>query len=470
MAVRGPHDRQPGVMATALITTPATLDEMLALLLDRAGGVTHPLEVAATLEVNGVNDGRARLLGFDSVFALSDHLYAQLAQTSGRDEAPAAAAPGITRAAAFRALIKGPLFALPGLSVLAIVPAGPTSREALLLAVSLIWSWAFGQATAYRGYLDMAWGTHRRALLRAVVGHLSVLAAACTALAVAGQVRPSVAVAAALQGGYILAANAIMVLGRELLLFAVLLPGAAAGMARLLADDAAGPQPWHVAVGASCLTVPIVAALVLTRGRPTATERTPGIQAVPYGLHGLATALLVLWLPAHGANGAAFLGAVVPLVLSLGLVELTLLHLQADRRRQAVTSLTMAAFSHGIRERLGILFAVYSLGLAAALVLTNGLLLVTGTIDGAASEALARTDVAMLALGAALFFSSVALAHFGVVQATVALAVGLAVLTAVDVLLPDTTVLATFTVVCAALALVLGRVANERVANPPNLL
>ncbi|MGV9309224.1 MULTISPECIES: hypothetical protein [unclassified Nonomuraea] len=92
----------------------APLDELVEHLRPRLSQAVEPLQVAAALESEGLNDKVAReRYGHPDVFALAEAVYARLS----RDE-PEPAAPAFP-VAAWRSLVHGPLYAMPA----ALLPA-----------------------------------------------------------------------------------------------------------------------------------------------------------------------------------------------------------------------------------------------------------------------------------------------------------------------------------------------------------
>ncbi|MFL6077474.1 MAG: hypothetical protein ACJ73S_29270 [Mycobacteriales bacterium] len=286
-----------------------------------------PLEVAAGLEAAGLSDRLVRQrYGYADVFALGERMYAD---TERRPDTPPPPDPP-WRPRPGRHLLRGALFALPGLCVLGGAPAlGGGGPWRLLLALGLPASWGVAQCLAALGYTRpfanaglLRWG-----LLAGTV--LAVLAALAGVLALPAG-RPLVLFTAA-QAEYLLAATVLLVREGEWWLVTALVPAAGAGGLAL-----AGPLPPGAALAGAGVSLAAVAVLawVRTRGaRPSRPTRREWRIAVPHGLAGtLAGGLVGFGAVAGGRDAAGFAMAALPLSVSMGPAEWLLV---AYRRRTA---------------------------------------------------------------------------------------------------------------------------------------
>ncbi|NEE07888.1 hypothetical protein G3M58_15680, partial [Streptomyces sp. SID7499] len=146
------------------------VSELAAELADRIGPAVHPYEVAALLEAEGLS---ASLIneryGHPNLFSLASALYERVPRTFP-EPAPAA---DPWRPDTLRCLLRGVLFALPGLAYLLTAPLWDAGGYAPALIVAGLVSWAWGQALGHRAHLRLATGRReagRTLLLGAPVG------------------------------------------------------------------------------------------------------------------------------------------------------------------------------------------------------------------------------------------------------------------------------------------------------------
>ncbi|MEG8275306.1 hypothetical protein [Streptomyces sp. AHA2] len=288
------------------------VSELAAELADRIGPAVHPYEVAALLEAEGLSasviDER---YGHPNLFSLASALYERVPRTF--PEPPAAADPW--RPDTVRCLLRGVLFALPGLAYLLTAPLWNAGGNVPSLVVAGLASWAWGQALGHRAHLRLATGRReagRTLLVGAPAG--AVVATAIAALPAGG--GPVTLVAAA-QSAYLAAAGVLLVLGRERLLLAALSP--------LLAGAAVLPwwEPGAV-VRTGLPALALLATLAVTAHVLRGALRVPAVtgasgprlrSSLPYGLFGLAAGVLVL------LEGRQEPYAVIVLTLSMGPAE-----------------------------------------------------------------------------------------------------------------------------------------------------
>jgi hypothetical protein len=287
------------------------VSELAAELADRIGPAVHPYEVAALLEAEGLS---ASLIneryGHPNLFSLASALYERVPRTF--PEPAAAADPW--RPDTVRCLLRGALFALPGLAYLLTAPLWNAGGYAPALIVAGLVSWAWGQALGHRAHLRLAIGRReagRTLLAGAPAG--AVVATTVAALPAGG--GPVTVVAA--QSAYLAAAGVLLVLGRERLLLAALSP-LVAGAAVL---------PWWEPGPALRAGLPLLALLatltvtgLVLRGAlavpaVAGSARPRLLWSLPYSLFGLAAGVLVL------LEGREEPYAVIVLTLSMGPAE-----------------------------------------------------------------------------------------------------------------------------------------------------
>ncbi|MEU6757816.1 hypothetical protein [Streptomyces sp. NPDC046685] len=467
--------RPPGGAAQTLLAVPRPrtedpaadpMDELAERLDVFIAAAVHPDEIAAVLESDGMTDEYIRLTyGRRDSFSLAEELYARVPRSFPEP----ADTPDPWKVSLTACLLRGVIFALPGLAYLLGAPLleGPQDRLGLpagtltLLAGALI-GWVWDQTLSHRAYSWLGLGDRaaagRTLLVGAPAGSLLGTAAA---LAVPGGPPFSYAFAAG-QALYVGAATVLLVLGRERVLLAALGPMAAGALLALFVDL---PVPVRVTL----LAVSLLAACTLAvRELPLAdgvraavlrvrgwTARRPGKSpvrwrmlrgaeeeyaprgprlgdSVPYGVFGLGTGLLVLYAAlgevlAGGPAEAVAAPSAVALTLSMGPAE-WLLH---RFRSGSLSGLRGARSPRDFRRRmlvtLGRCLAVYLVVLLA--------LGVAGTLLWPDAPGLTGVRVATLLLLGAVMWTGLLLQSFGAVRsaavvcASAAVAQSLALLT-----------------------------------------
>ncbi|MFE5918081.1 hypothetical protein [Streptomyces sp. NPDC056468] len=335
---------------------------LAAELADAIGPAVHPYEVAALLEAEGLSASLIKeRYGHPNLFSLATALYERVPRTF--PEPPPATDPW--RPDTLRCLLRGVLFALPALAYLLIAPLWPIDRHAPVLIVAGIASWAWGQALGHRAHLRLVTG-RREASGTLLTG--SVLGAAvATTLAALPADGPSAIAVAAAQSLYLAGASVLLVLGRERLLLAALSP--------LIAGAAVLPwwEPGPVLrVGLpllALLATSVAAGRVLWAGRagPAASDAgRPRLRAsVPYGLFGLAAAVLVM------LEGRRQPYAVIALTLSMGPAEWLLYRYRGWSVAALRVSATPGTFLLRSAAVLGLCLSGYLLLLLPAALLTD---------------------------------------------------------------------------------------------------
>ncbi|MFF5438146.1 hypothetical protein [Streptomyces achromogenes] len=292
---------------------PEAVSRLAAALADRVGPAVHPYEVAALLEAEGLTAEQIRQrYGHPNLFSLATALYEQVPRSY--PEPTPAADPW--RPDTLRCLLRGVLFALPGLAYLLTAPLWHPGRHTTAPIVAGLVSWAWGQALGHRAHLRLATG--RREAARTLLTGAPLGAALATAAAAPLAGPLPVLLAAAAQSLYLAAAGVLLVLARERLLLAALTP--------LIAGTAVLPW-WEPGppLRAGLPLLALVATLAATGHALRAALATPAAAAggtrprplwsLPYGLFGLAAGVLVLLEGRHEPY------AVIVLTVSMGPAE-----------------------------------------------------------------------------------------------------------------------------------------------------
>ncbi|MER5205385.1 hypothetical protein [Streptomyces sp. NPDC002825] len=373
--VDGPAPHTPPPAGGELADDP--LDELARRLDGFVAVAVHPDEIAALLESDGMTDEHIRLTyGRADSFSLAEDLYARVER---RHPEPAAPTTSAWYGELAGCLLRGLVFALPGLAYVLAAPllAGGHGRFGLPagtvpLLAGAVTGWVWNQALAHRAYTWLGLGD-RPAAARALLtgGPAGALAGTAVALASAAPGETPSAVFAAGQSLYLAAATVLLVLGRERALLCALLP--LTGAVPAFRWDL--PDALRAGLLLASLTASAVfAALVLRPGlRRGAGGRggPPRAASLPYGLFGLGSGLLVL----HAGVGdlsVSGAGSVIALTLSMGPAE-WLLHRFRDGSLTRLRTLTTAReFRRAVTGTLvlclgGYLTVLLALALAATL-------------------------------------------------------------------------------------------------------
>ncbi|MEU1626426.1 hypothetical protein ABZ746_14085 [Streptomyces sp. NPDC020096] len=348
---------------------PDPLDEVAERLADVCAAAVHPYEIAAVLESDGLSDEQiTQRYGRRDLFAVAEELYARVPR--GYPALPEPNDPW--RVAGWRCLLRGVVFALPGLGYVLAgrLLTGPAHSSGMsALAAAALVGWAWNQALAHRAYLCLGQGGGRAAARRLLLGAPAGAAlACCAALALSGTAAVVAFVAG--QSGYLAAATALLVLGRERDLLIALAP-TAVGAAVLPALHAAAWVGSAVLLGTVGLAV-LAAARQLVRvwrtGPAGGAEPPSVVRSVPYGLFGLAAGALTLLAVfgdrlSRGAGAAAHGSAAVALTLSMGPAEWLLYRY----RSRALAALRASETGREFRIRAGRVLAGCLAGYLAVL-------------------------------------------------------------------------------------------------------
>ncbi|WP_460071214.1 hypothetical protein [Streptomyces sp. YKOK-I1] len=288
------------------------VSELAAELADRIGPAVHPYEVAALLEAEGLSAALIKeRYGHPGLFSLAAALYERVPRTFP-DPAPAA---DVWRPDTVRCLLRGVLFALPGLAYLLTRPLWNAAEHAPALIVAGLLSWAWGQGLGHRAHLRLAAG--RREAGRTVLAGAPVGAALATAAAVPFAGNVTALLAAAAQSLYLAAAGVLLVLARERLLLAALSPLVAGALVLPWGEPG---EALRAGLPALALLGTLAATAVALRTALAAPAAPAGplprlLWSVPYGLFGLAAGVLVL------LEGREEPYAVIVLTVSMGPAE-----------------------------------------------------------------------------------------------------------------------------------------------------
>ncbi|MEU0007281.1 hypothetical protein ABZ079_24130 [Streptomyces sp. NPDC006314] len=368
-------DRTPALRPPGHGAGEEAVSRLAAELADRIGPAVHPYEVAALLEAEGLTADQIREgYGHPDLFSLAAALYEQVPRTFP-EPAPAA---DPWRPDHVRCLLRGVLFALPGLAYLLTAPLWHPGRHTASLIVAGLVSWAWGQGLGHRAHLRMAAG--RREAARTLLTGAPLGAALATVTAVPVRGDGPVILAAAAQSLYLAAAGVLLVLARERLLLAALTP-LIAGAAVLPWWDPGTPLRTGLPLLALLATLAVTGhALHGALAAPAAADgkRPPLLWSLPYGLFGLAAGLLVL------LEGRREPYAVIVLTVSMGPAEWLLYRYRGLTVAALRASTTPAGFLLRSVAVLGLCLPAYLLPLLPAAYLTGAspatLLLLAATL------------------------------------------------------------------------------------------
>ena len=343
---------------TAVVGLP-TLDELCAEHMLVCASAVDPLEIASALEFDGVSDNiAASRYGATDVFALAEEMYRRVPRSPAEPEPPPDPWRDFSK---FRPALHGLLYGLPAVCFPAAAGllAGPGGVSALV--VSLLVSWWTSQALAYLGYLRLGRtdaGQAQRVLRAGMGAGLVILVLAMAGTALVWHAHLGVIIFGVGQGAYMLGACALLVLGAERLLFAALAPGVLGSAVFLLLGRP--PDLQHLAWAALAATPVLALALALwrtSRPRPPAcrvfvpSELRSALPTAGFGL--VAAGLLAFPVVAGASHGRVNTGALLaalPLSLSMGAAEWSLLWYRRRMQRELRTSQDLAEF--GLRARL----------------------------------------------------------------------------------------------------------------------
>jgi len=389
----------------------------VAALCERFGAVCEsavdPLEVASALEFDGFSDNLVRNdYGVKDVFALARAMYHRVPRQPGDPEP----VPDPWQMNRFRPLLHGLIYALPAVCFPA--AAGLLGGPGVLptLVAALLVAWGLSQGLACIGYLRRAGsadeGQVRRVLRAGFATGLVLVALAMLACSLVLHSDSLVLFFGAGEGAYMLGACVLMVVGAEIWLPVALAPGVVGSGVFLYLGRPANLE--HLAWAALAAT-PLLAcliALVCSRklgprtGRLLlAPELQAAVPAIAFGVvaAGLLTFPVVAGPQGHGGLNTGALLASLPLSISMGAAEWSLLWYRRHTRRLLATISELRKFR--LRARLSLLAALlqYMCGTAALIAASAAVATATGFAD------LDRSDAPVIAgylmLGSAMFLA-----------------------------------------------------------------
>jgi hypothetical protein len=372
-----------------------------------------PLEVASALEFDGFSDHSVRSeYGVNDVFALARAMYLRVP----RRPADLAPAPDPWQLSRFRPLLHGLLYALPAVCFPAAAGllGGPGVLPALVVA--LLVAWGLSQGLACIGYLRRAGsaeeGQVKRVLRAGLAAGLVLVALAMLAARLELHSYPLVLFFGAGEGAYMLGACVLMVVGAETWLPVALVPGVVGSGVFLYLGRP--PRLEHLtwwALGATPLLACLIALACTRRNGPRtgrlliARELRAAVPAITYGVvaAGLLSFPIVAGPEGHGGLNHGALLAALPLSLSMGAAEWSLLWYRRRTRRLLGSISELPEFRLRSRRALLAVLLQYLCGTAV---------LIAAGVAVAAATGFAHPDwtdlpelVAYLMLGSAMFLA-----------------------------------------------------------------
>ncbi|GGW83481.1 hypothetical protein [Streptomyces lomondensis] len=357
-------DTLPGIprQRTPSWAQPDPVDELADRLEDFVAAAVHPDEIAALLESDGLSDDQIReRYGVKNSFALAETLYERVERRYPEPDGPA---PDPWRIGLLGCLLRGVVFALPGLAYVLGAPlfTGPDDfglpAGTVPLLAGALCGWTWNQGLAHRAYAWLGLGDRtaaRRALLLGAPA--GALLGSLVALAFAGGAAPTVVAFAAGQSCYLAAATVLLVMGRERHLLVALAPmamGAVLSLVDPLPEAASLTLLLGSLAAVAVLGLREVAPALKSEGGWTAglvallpfgafgtapAHRRPAgprlTSSLPYALFGLGTGVLVLYAAlgdvlAGQEQSAVAAPAAVALTLSMGPAEWLLYRFRSD--------------------------------------------------------------------------------------------------------------------------------------------
>lgn len=381
----------------------------------RLNGVcTHavsPLELAAALEAQGINDAISReKYGCDDVFALAAELYTRVPL---RISAHAVRQRSLQSTAT--SIARGALFALPGMFFLLVAPMfrSPIAAVAILIAVTA--GWGLSQVLAILGHTLMGRGDRSAAgkvLGLTLIAGLAAMSAASILVLVAGADSDLVSVCCT-QILYVMAATVLLLFRRDLWLWLCLAPGAVLSAAYLVGNPLGMAREVAITGVVLSMMATFGAALCaadveyLKGARADARlGRADASTAAQYGVYGMLVAVCLAAPLMREAlehrPGTGLIGvAALPLVLSMGVAEWQQVRYSQLRFRAKMSAHDIESFAVAARKGL-----ISSSGVHFAALL--GLTVITATLMGLVGALTTPTEILLAAyflLGVALYAS-----------------------------------------------------------------
>ncbi|WP_300612515.1 hypothetical protein [Trebonia sp.] len=388
----------------------AEWDELCARFATVCESAVDPFEVASALEFEGVSDRTATAeYGLEDVFALARVLYEEIPRQPAEPEP----VPDPWPHGPLRLMLHGLLYALPAVCFPAAggLLAGPGVLPTLVVA--LLTGWGLSQGLAAIGYhrLGTAGRGQAQRVLRA--GLVTGLATVGLVMAVTGHItggHPAVLCFGAGEGAYMLGACVLLVTGTELWLLVALAPGVAGAAVFLLSGRPPGLE--HLTWAALAAT-PVLACVIALSGRTgpgpvagrllVAAELGGAVPAFLLGVvaAGLLTFPVVAGPAGHGGVNLGALVASIPLALSMGVAEWSLLWYR--RRTRYLLGVTNNPRWFRRQAHLSLLGALlqYLSGTVVLVCLAIGVAIETGLLRP--RHEMMPEIAAYLVLGAAMF-------------------------------------------------------------------
>jgi hypothetical protein len=366
-----------------------------------------PLEIASALEFEGISDRTARSeYEVEDVFALARLLYTRVPRK------PGAPAPQLDPWLNSRPLLHGLLYALPAVCFPAAgaLLAGPGVLPALVVA--LLSGWGLSQGLAAVGYLRLGTSgsaSSRRVLRDGLVCCLALVAIIMTITMLEVHAHPTVIFFGAGEAAYMLGAGVLLVTGEEYWLPAALAPGVTGAAVFLILG-----QPPHLKyqtwawLAATPLLACAVAFIRTGRAGPRADRlsRTEALAVLPAAVLGVTAAGLLTFpvvagVTGHGGGNIGVLVASVPLALSMGVAEWSLLRYRRATRRLLGRTDDPAWFRRRAKQLLLFALGRYLLGTLVLIGAAVSVAALTGQVKVDATILLSVGGYLMLA--AAMF-------------------------------------------------------------------
>jgi hypothetical protein len=371
-----------------------------------------PLEIASALEFEGIGDRAARTrFGAPDVFALAQQMYSQVERSPAEPEPP----PDPWPASTLRPALHGILYALPAVCYPAAgsLLAGPGALSTLVLA--LLVAWGLSQGLASLGYQRLGTagaGPARRVLRAGLAAGLAAAGLAMAAVALVLHTHVPVLMFGMGEAAYMLGASVAMVLGTERWLLAVLAPAVLGSAAFLLLDRPPRLEPltWGLLAATPAMAL-VLAAVSTRRAGPSADpllippELRAALPALAFGLisAGLLIFPVVTGPAGHGGINPGALVAAVPLSLSMGAAEWSMLWYRRRTRRVLHTVTEPRQFTPRARRALLAAALEYLAGVVTLTAAAVAISVKTGLVD--LDRALIVQVAAYLTLGTALFLA-----------------------------------------------------------------
>jgi hypothetical protein len=392
------------------------VDELVERVRPVVAHAVDALQVAASLEADGITDSMARArYGYADVFALADEVRRRI----GPAGSTGVSAPGMARRLGpeLRDITHGLLYLLPA----AVFPAALAvlGRRSLVLGLVLAggvgWVWAGG--AAWLGYCLLGRGypgSAARVLRWSAVAGLPVAAAASAAMVATTHASYDLTVLAVAVMTYQMASTLLVFYRSEIWLFAVMAPAVAAGIGYL----AGGARLLSLAVGVGLGSVALSFGIALAKTRGRYQHPEPRLRD---GLHGelgklplvvayaaLSAAYLLHAQARHMLDGFDVPIAGIPLIVGMGVVEW-----RAKRfGEQARALLTRVRYPREFVTRIWVLLAAnVAICLGTVALLGTALLIGLYAAHRLSSAGVAMTAASVLLAGA--YFLAFLLAGMG---------------------------------------------------------